>query len=65
MNTIFKKKSFKVLLVALVMAMFSVLAVFATGDAATAEAPISFVGTIWAIYPPVIAIVLALITKEV
>ena len=65
MNTIFKKKSFKVLLVALVMAMFSVLAVFATGDAATAEAPFSFVGTIWAIFPPVIAIVLALITKEV
>ena len=65
MNTIFKKKSFKVLLVALVMAMFSVFAVFATGDAATAEAPFSFVGTIWAIVPPVIAIVLALITKEV
>lgn len=65
MNTKFAKKSIRFLLAAIVIAIASVFAVSATGNATTTQEPMSFVGTIWAMFPPVIAILLALITKEV
>ncbi len=46
----------------LLMVMFTVT-VFAEGDAAAATSP--FFATFWALVPPLVAIVLALITKEV
>ncbi len=65
MNTKFAKKTVRFLLAAIVLAIASVFAVSAAGDASAAKEPMSFVGTIWAMLPPVIAILLALITKEV
>ena len=41
------------------------LAEEAAGDAATAEVAVPFINTFWALVPPIIAILLALITKEV
>ncbi len=46
----------------LLMVMFTVT-VFAEGDAAAASNP--FISTFWSLVPPLVAIVLALITKEV
>ncbi len=65
MNTNFAKKVSRFLLAAFILSIVSVFAVSATGDAPVAKEPMSFVGTIWAMLPPVIAILLALITKEV
>jgi len=56
-----KKRIRTLSLMALVMILFSAVPVFA----ADGEAESGFVGTFWALIPPVIAIALALITKEV
>ena len=59
-----KKASFVMLaLLMCVMAVCGSVGVFAEGEAAEAANP--FIASVWAILPPVIAIVLALITKEV
>ncbi len=50
-------------IIVLMIAMLS-MNVFAAGDAVT-EVPSPFYNTVWALLPPVIAIALALITKEV
>jgi len=64
MNTNFAKKSIRFLFAAIVIAISVIFTVFASGET-VAQEPMSFVGTIWAMFPPVIAILLALITKEV
>ena len=65
MNTKFAKKSVRFIMTAIVIAIAAIFTVFASGETAAAQEPMSFVGTIWAMLPPVIAILLALITKEV
>ncbi len=65
MNTKNVKKSVRFLLATIVIAIAAIFTVFASGEAVATQEPMSFVGTIWAMLPPVIAIVLALITKEV
>ena len=57
------KRTIFALLVFAVTMLFMTVTGFADGEEAAAVS--SFVGTWWAIIPPVIAIVLALITKEV
>ena len=59
-----KRASFALMAVLMcVMAVCGSIGVFAEGEAAEAANP--FIASVWAILPPVIAIVLALITKEV
>ncbi len=65
MNTKFAKKSVRFIMTAIVIAIAAIFTVFASGETAAAQEAMSFVGTIWAMLPPVIAILLALITKEV
>ena len=57
-----KKRSLSLIAILTVMVLISVVPVFAADGAAEAS---GFAGTFWAIVPPVIAIGLALITKEV
>ncbi|MBQ5887496.1 MAG: Na+/H+ antiporter NhaC family protein, partial [Clostridia bacterium] len=57
-----KKRSLSLIAILTVMVLISVIPVFAADGAAEAS---GFAGTFWAIVPPVIAIGLALITKEV
>ena len=57
-----KKRSLSLVAILTVMVLISVIPVFAADGAAEAS---GFAGTFWAIVPPVIAIGLALITKEV
>ena len=60
----YKRASFELMAVLMcVMAVCGSIGVFAEGEAAEAANP--FIASVWAILPPVIAIVLALITKEV
>ncbi len=67
MNTKSARKILRIILAAVILSLLAVFAVSATGETAdiAQESTFSFVGTIWALLPPVIAIVLALITKEV
>ena len=59
---IFKKKSVLTALVTLLLILGTTMVAFATGD----EAPVSnYFATFWAMIPPLVAIALALITKEV
>ncbi|MBR6259254.1 MAG: Na+/H+ antiporter NhaC family protein, partial [Oscillospiraceae bacterium] len=58
-----KKRLFIALVVILVIALFAVTA-FADG-AEEAEYVSSFYATAWSLLPPLVAIILALITKEV
>ncbi len=59
---IFKKKSVLTMLMTLILALGTAMVAFATGD----EAPVSnYYATFWALVPPLVAIGLALITKEV
>ncbi|MBQ7791867.1 MAG: Na+/H+ antiporter NhaC family protein [Clostridia bacterium] len=59
---IFNKKNLLTVLVCLVMILATATVAFATGD----EAPVSnYYATFWALVPPLVAIALALITKEV
>ena len=59
---IFKKKSVLTSLLTLFLMLGTAMVAFATGD----EAPVSnYFATFWAMVPPLVAIALALITKEV
>ena len=59
---IFKKKSVLTMLFTLILTLGTAMVAFATGD----EAPVSnYYATFWALVPPLVAIALALITKEV
>ena len=56
------KKRFAIIMAITLLLIASTLTVFATGD----ELPVSqYAGTLWALVPPLVAIALALITKEV
>ena len=59
----FKKKNVAVLLVAMIAMCLMPIIVFATGDVDPARS--NFYSTFWALVPPLVAIALALITKEV
>ncbi len=59
-----KKKTYVAFLLMLITLVATSIVAFATGDGATSEAP-TFYATFWALVPPLVAIVLALITKEV
>ena len=61
-NTI-KKLFYSLLIVVLTMSVMSLVA-FATGEE-TAEYVSNYAGTIWSLLPPIVAIGLVLITKEV
>lgn len=61
----FTTKSLSVIAIALVLLMAMTVVAFAEGDAAEAEYSSRFYSTIFSLLPPVIAIALALITKEV
>ena len=63
MNSPRIKRSGKILLTLFTLACLLVTVAFAEGDAATAD--IAAWGTIASLLPPVVAIILALITKEV
>ena len=59
---IFNKKSVLTVFLCLAMVLIGATVAFATGD----EAPVSnYFATFWAMVPPLVAIALALITKEV
>ncbi len=60
----FSKKSLLTVLMTIVFVLASSMVVFATGDDGEAFVS-SFFATYWSLIPPVVAIVLALITKEV
>ena len=62
MNSARTKKFGKLLIVLFALASVMMTVAFAEGDG---EAVSQFYGTIWSLLPPVVAIVLALITKEV
>jgi Na+/H+ antiporter NhaC len=62
MNSARTKKFGKLLIVLFALASVMMTVAFAEGDG---EAVSQFYGTIWSLVPPVVAIVLALITKEV
>ena len=57
-----KKRSLSLIAILTVMVLISVVPVFAADGAAEST---GFAGTFWALVPPIIAIGLALITKEV
>ena len=61
----FSVKALAVMAVAIVLVMAMSVVAFAEGDAAEAEYVSRFYSTIFSLLPPVIAIALALITKEV
>ena len=58
------RKTYVAFLLMLIMLAATSIVAFATGDGAASEAP-TFYATFWALVPPLVAIVLALITKEV
>ena len=62
MNSPRTKRFGKFLLVLFALACVLTMVVFAEGDE---EVKSRFFGTVWSLLPPVVAIVLALITKEV
>lgn len=57
------KKKLLLIATVVVICLMSTITVFAAGEGAAAANP--FIATFWSLVPPVIAIVLALITKEV
>ena len=61
----FKTKTTKKIIVMTLMTIVFMMAMSLTGFADEAEYVSKFNGTIWSLLPPIIAIVLALITKEV
>ncbi|MBR5151909.1 MAG: Na+/H+ antiporter NhaC family protein [Clostridia bacterium] len=63
MRNMNKKTIFSILFTMIILCMTTVVA-FATGDAAEEALP-KFYATFWAMVPPLVAIALALITKEV
>ena len=61
-----RTKKYGILLLALlVLVPLLVVSAYASGDAGAAEEGSRFFGTIWSLVPPLVAIILALITKEV
>lgn len=65
MRTKRTKKYGIILLALLVLVPMLIVAAYASGDGGAAEEGSRFYGTIWSLLPPLVAIVLALITKEV
>lgn len=61
-----RKNKFGIILLALaVLVPLLVVTAYASGDGAAAEEGSRFFGTVWSLIPPLVAIILALITKEV